>query len=167
RPAAIALVVLLSLFHIALGERAWSQIRNLLFDAYQRLMPRQISRYPVVIVDIDDASLAALGRWPWPRTRLARLIEATHRSGALAVGVGIIMPEADSLSPGGLLVDRQDVNPALQSTLAELPSNDTILAQTLRRIPTVIARVAIAGGKAQDASKSSQPQEVIVGDKPM
>ena len=111
RPAAIALVVLLSLFHISLGERAWSPIRNLIFDAYQRLMPRQVLRYPVVIVDIDDASLAALGRWPWPRTRLARLIEATHRSGALAVGLDIIMPEADSLSPGGLLVDRQDVSP--------------------------------------------------------
>jgi adenylate cyclase len=104
RTPAITLVVLLSLFHIALGERAWSPIRNLLFDAYQRLMPRQISRYPVVIVDIDDASLAALGRWPWPRTRLARLIEATHRSGALAVGLDIIMPEADSLSPGAFLV---------------------------------------------------------------
>ena len=114
RPAAIALVALLALFHIALGERAWSPIRNLLFDAYQLLMPRQVSRYPVVIVDIDDASLAALGRWPWPRTRLARLIEASHRSGALAVGLDIIMPEADSLSPGGLLVDRQDVSPALQ-----------------------------------------------------
>jgi len=130
-------------------------------------MPRQISRYPVVIVDIDDASLAALGRWPWPRTRLARLIEATHRSGALAVGIDIILPEADSLSPGGLLVDRQDVNPALQSTLAELPSNDTILAQTLRRIPTVIARAAIADGEAQSASKSGQTQVAVVGDRPM
>ena len=94
-------------------------------------MPREILRYPVVIVDIDDASLAALGRWPWPRTRLARLIEATHRAGALAVGLDIVMPEADSLSPGGLLVDRQDVSPTLQNTLAELPSNDIILAADL------------------------------------
>ena len=167
RPAAIALAVLLAVLHLSLSEPAWSPIRNLLFDAYQRLMPRPISRYPVVIVDIDDASLATLGRWPWPRTRLARLIEATHRSGALAVGIDIIMPEADSLSPGGLLVDRQDVNPALQGTLAELPSNDTILAQTLRRIPTVIARAAIADGEAQSASKSGQTQVAVVGDRPM
>jgi adenylate cyclase len=129
-------------------------------------MPREISRYPVVIVDIDDASLAALGRWPWPRTRLARLIEATHRAGALAVGLDIIMSEADSLSPAGLLVDRQDVSPTLQNTLAELPSNDILLAQTLRRIPTVIARAAITDGKAQGASKSSQTSVVIVGDPP-
>jgi adenylate cyclase len=104
RPAAIALAVLLAVLHITLSEPAWSPIRDLLFDTYQRLMPREILRYPVVIVDIDDASLAALGRWPWPRTRLARLIEATHRAGALAVGLDIVMPEADSLSPGGLLL---------------------------------------------------------------
>jgi len=167
RPVAIALVVLLSLFHIALGERAWSPIRNLLFDAYQRLMPRQISRYPVVIVDIDDASLAALGRWPWPRTRLARLIEATHRSGALAVGLDIIMPEADSLSPDGLLVDRQDVSPAPQTTLAELLSNDMILAQTLRRIPTVIARAGIADGEGRNAPQIGQTPVVMVGENPV
>jgi adenylate cyclase len=83
--------VVLVLFHLALGERAWSPMHNLLFDAYQRLMPRQVLRYPVVIVDIDDASLATLGRWPWPRTRLARLVEATHRSGALAIGFDMVM----------------------------------------------------------------------------
>ena len=60
RPVAIALVALLAVFHIALSEREWSPIRNLLFDAYQRLMPREISRYPVVIVDIDDASPGGL-----------------------------------------------------------------------------------------------------------
>ena len=167
RPAAIALVALLAVFHIALGERAWSPIRNLLFDAYQRLMSKEISQYPVVIVDIDDASLAALGRWPWPRTRLARLIEATRRAGAMAVGLDIIMPEADSLSPSGLLVDRQDVSPALQNTLAELPSNDVILAQTLRRIPTVIARAGIADDEARDAPQNSQTPVVIVGENPV
>jgi adenylate cyclase len=164
---AIALVALLAVFHIALSEPEWSPIRNLLFDAYQRLMPREISRYPVVIVDIDDASLAALGRWPWPRTRLARLIEATHRSGALAVGLDIIMPEADSLSPGGLLVDRQDVSPALQNTLAELPSNDIILAQTLRRIPAVVARAGITDGEGRNALQNGQTPVVIVGENPV
>ena len=155
RPAAIALAVLLAVFHISLSEPAWSPIRNLLFDAYQRLMPRQISRYPVVIVDIDDASLATLGRWPWPRTRLARLIEATHRSGALAVGIDIIMPEADSLSPGGLLVDRQDVIRHCRVPSPNYPPTNTILAQTLRRIPTVIARAAIADGEVETLPKRS------------
>jgi adenylate cyclase len=166
RPAAIVLALLLALGYLALGERGWSPIRNLFFDAYQRLMPRQVSFYPAVIVDIDDASLAALGRWPWPRTRLARLIEATHRSGALAVGLDVVMPEPDSLSPVALFGERQDVSPALQKSLAELPSNDMILAETLRRIPTVVGRVGIADGKVQNTPPSGQTPVIMVGENP-
>lgn len=167
RPVAIAIAVVLVLFHLALGERAWSPMHNLLFDAYQRLMPRQVLRYPVVIVDIDDASLATLGRWPWPRTRLARLVEATHRSGALAIGFDMVMPEPDSLSPDALLVDRQDVSPTLQRSLAELPSNDAILAETLRRIPTVVARAGISDGEARSARPGGQTPVMIVGEDPV
>ena len=86
-----------ALFHVTVGDRFWSPARNLVFDAYQRFMPRPVSRFPAVIIDIDERSLAAFGRWPWPRTRLAQLIEATHKLGALAVGIDIIMPEADDL----------------------------------------------------------------------
>jgi adenylate cyclase len=89
RAAAAGLLLILSLIFHAAGEPAWSPVRNLLFDAYQRLMPRQMSHDKVVIVDIDDQSSAVFGRWPWPRTRLARLMEETHRLGALAVGLDI------------------------------------------------------------------------------
>ena len=67
RGAAIALLAFISVGFILFGEAVWSPARNLLFDTYQRLMPRQVERFPVVIVDIDDESLAAVGRWPWPR----------------------------------------------------------------------------------------------------
>ena len=100
RPATVVVAVLLAAFHVLLGERSWSPVRNVVFDTYQRTWPRQVKRLPVVIVDIDDASLAAFGQWPWPRTRLAQLIEATQQMDALAVGIDIIMPEVDRLSPG-------------------------------------------------------------------
>src|SRR5689334_3899801 len=99
RSAAAALLLLATLFHLIAGERLWSPVRNLVFDAYQRVLPRSVSRFPAVIIDIDERSLSAVGRWPWPRTRLSELIEATRALGALAVGVDIIMPEADDLSP--------------------------------------------------------------------
>jgi len=59
------------------------------------------------------------------------------------------------------------VSLALQNALAKLPSNDTILAQTLRRIPTVVARAGIADGEAQSASKNGQTPVVIVGENPV
>jgi CHASE2 domain-containing sensor protein len=167
RPAAIALLALLALFHLLLGEQGWNPVRYSLFDAYQRLMPRKVERYPVIIVDIDDASLVAFGRWPWPRTRLARLTEAAYRLGALAVGLDIVLPEADSLSPDVLFKEREDVSAALHDVLATLSSNDTILAQTLRRIPSVIARAAMNGDEAKGGSMSNQTPIRLVGESPV
>ena len=164
RPVAIAVLILLALFHVSLGEQMWGLMRYLLFDAYQRLMPRTASQTHVVIVDIDDASQAAFGRWPWPRTRLARLIEATHKLGALAVGLDMIMPEADSTSPRLLLADRQDLSPKLRDALFGLPSNDTILAQTLRRVPSVIGRAGIIDAGTQNTPVNTQTPVRVVGD---
>ncbi len=48
----------------------------------------------IVIVDIDDASLQAHGRWPWPRRRLAELIDAIQAAGPAMVGLDILLPEA-------------------------------------------------------------------------
>ena len=93
RPMAVMATILLAVFQGLLSERYWEPMRNFVFDTYQRALPRRVERFPVVIVDIDEASVAALGQWPWPRTRLARLIEATHQLGARAIGLDMIMPE--------------------------------------------------------------------------
>ena len=44
------------------------------FDTYQRIEPRAYEALPVRILDIDDESLARIGQWPWPRTRIAELV---------------------------------------------------------------------------------------------
>lgn len=167
RPAAIIAVVVLAMFHVLLGERHWSPVRHAVFDAYQRAFPRQVKALPVVIVDVDDASLAALGQWPWPRTRLARLIEATHQLGALVVGLDIIMPEADRLSPSVFLAERPDVNPALRDALATLPSNDVILAQTLRQVPSVVGRAGLKENGGDGTQADGQTPVMVQGDTPV
>ena len=43
-------------------------VRNLTFDVYQRVLPREPEQLPVGIIDIDDASIAEIGQWPWPRS---------------------------------------------------------------------------------------------------
>jgi adenylate cyclase len=53
----------------------------------------------IVIVDIDQRSLAELGRWPWSRKRLADLIERIFSDyGALLLGVDMILAEVDESS---------------------------------------------------------------------
>jgi adenylate cyclase len=53
----------------------------------------------VVIVDIDEASLAREGRWPWPRDKLARLTrQLFERYQVRAVGFDVLFAEADRSS---------------------------------------------------------------------
>jgi len=166
RRAASGLLVLLALAQIAFGEAAWRPVRNLWFDAFQRTAPRVVAALPAVIVDIDDESLQQFGRWPWPRTRLAQLIDATHRLGALAVGLDIIMPEADSQSPQRLLAERHDATADMRRALAALPSNDTILADTLRQVPSVLGRAALTDAAAGRVATASQTPALIAGESP-
>ncbi len=167
RKAAIAILLLLALGQVWFGEAGWTRVRDLWFDAYQRALPRSVTQLPVVIVDIDDESLQQFGRWPWPRTRLAQLISATHRLGALAVGLDIIMPEADSQSPESLLAERADATPELRRSFAALPSNDALLAVTLGQVPAVLGRAALADAPPRNNYRTSQTPVVIAGHSPL
>lgn len=167
RPAAAAMLLFIAITPVIFGIETSLPMNNLLFDTYQRMFPRKVERFPVVIVDIDDDSLAALGRWPWPRTRLAELTEATHRLGAKAIGYDIIMPEPDRLSPDVVLAHRQGISPEVRQALAGLPSNDAILARTLRRTPSVVARAALIDSGPATGTPSFQTPVTLAGESPL
>ncbi len=112
------------------------------FDAYQSISPRRVVQTPAIVVEIDDKSVKALGQWPWPRTQLADLVDAIARQHPAAIGVDILMPEADPLSPERLMERARKLAPAFASELATQPSNDSELARALAKLPAV---VAIAG----------------------
>src|SRR5687768_15116804 len=75
------------------------ELRLRIFDFYQRLAPRPPGPQPAVIVDIDDDSLAERGQWPWPRTRLAALVDAIAEAGATAIAFDFVLAEPDRTSP--------------------------------------------------------------------
>jgi len=108
-------------------------------DAYQVLSPRRIESTPATIVAIDEKSLAALGQWPWPRTVLAELIGAIARHRPAAIGIDMLFPEADGLSPERLLARERQDDPVLADRLARLPSNDAELARAIAAAPVVMA----------------------------
>ncbi len=83
-----------------------------LYDGRQRLTtPAHDDR--IVIVDIDERSLAEHGRWPWDRATIAALVEAlVDRGGAAVVGLDILFAERQE---GG------DGDARLARTLAERP----------------------------------------------
>ena len=52
----------------------------------------------VVMAVIDEKSLDSEGRWPWPRSSLATLINTLSRNGARVIGFDITFPEPDENS---------------------------------------------------------------------
>src|SRR5260221_3994073 len=44
----------------------------------------------LVHVDIDDPSLEAIGNWPWPRSKMAEIIDEINLAGAQAIATDII-----------------------------------------------------------------------------
>lgn len=141
------------------------QLRLAGFDAYQARMPRTRQSTPVVIVAIDEASLRRFGQWPWPRSRLAELIGRLAAARPAAIGVAILMAEPDRLSPGRLpeLIGRMD--PDLARSLSSLPSNDTLLAETLRGRPVVVG-VAGVDDRGSDPGPgiAQAPVRMVGGD---
>jgi adenylate cyclase len=116
--------------------------RQILFDHYQRRFPRIPTTQPVTIVEIDEKTLAAVGQWPWPRNRLAGLIDAIAAQKPLAIGLDIYMPEPDQTSPDKVADNLPKAAAALAAGLRALPSHEAILAESLRAAPTILGAAA-------------------------
>lgn len=135
----VGLAMLVVLAALIWFEPRWNlRLQSAWFDTYQILHPREIVSTPVTVVEIDERSLARFGQWPWPRTVLAELVRDLERAHPLAIGVDILMPEPDRLSPERLLARARQQDPALASALGGLPSSDTELARAIAAGPVVL-----------------------------
>jgi CHASE2 domain-containing sensor protein len=99
-PRLAALLVLAACVLLAAVQPpALLPLRQALFDACQRLAPRERISAPVVIVAIDEHALHEHGQWPWPRTLTAELVRAIAQGKPAAIGVDIVFSEPDRSSP--------------------------------------------------------------------
>jgi len=97
------------------------------------LSPVAAPRDDIVIVDIDDASLRALGRWPWPRDRLATLVETLFDDDrAAALGIDLVLAEPDDQA--------RTVRDALASLTRLAPGDAALRAGVARWQGTLEAR---------------------------
>jgi adenylate cyclase len=129
----IALCVLALVAGLRLADPAPLQIfRNKIFDVYQRAEPREFTKQPVVIVDIDEESLAEIGQWPWPRTVLADLVRKLMLDyRAPAAAFDIVFAEPDRTSPA-LMADRlEGLDDELRLRFRQMESNDEAFARAI------------------------------------
>ena len=100
--AGVALALLVGLGGM-LRAAPIERIDNAILDALVRATAHDRPSQDTVVVDIDDVSLSAVGQWPWPRYRLAALIERIAAERPSAIALDVLLPEADRAS----LVDVQ------------------------------------------------------------
>ncbi len=130
------------------------ELRNALFDVYQKLHPRQRLSAPAVIVAIDEAALARYGQWPWPRTRIAQLLAMIAKASPAAIGVDLLFPEPDRFSPGEIAQEVEELSTDVARRLRSLPSNDAALAAAVQGRNVVLG---IAGLEKPDPRFTRPP----------
>jgi adenylate cyclase len=125
---------------------------------------------PVVIIDIDDKSLQAEGRWPWPRTKIAALIQRLQEEGVVVVATDIMFSESEK-NPGETIIDllnqRKLNTPIIDSAIKQIiPAldNDVTLATALGQQDSVLGmtflpRAEISGLLPQPAYELTDPSQ--------
>jgi serine phosphatase RsbU (regulator of sigma subunit)/CHASE2 domain-containing sensor protein len=116
------------------------ELRLRVFDLEQRLLPRQsVGENSLVrIVQIDDESIGKYGQWPWPRTLVAQLVERIAAAHPRVLGIDILFSAPDRTSPPVVAKELPDLPAPVSEALAQLPSNETRLADALAKVPTVL-----------------------------
>jgi adenylate cyclase len=143
RLACLGLLIGLAALRVA-DPAPIDELRVRVFDTFQVIEPRVKTARPVTIVDIDEKSLAKLGQWPWPRTRLADLVTNLTTLGAAVIAFDIVFAEPDRLNPGTAAETMRYLDDFTRSKLRELPSNDQIFSDAIRRSRVVLGETALA-----------------------
>ncbi len=171
RVAMSAAVLVLFLLH---ATETWrldfiDQMENLAYDSHLGLtMPRKVDD-SVVIVDIDEASLTAEGRWPWSRDKLARLLDGLFQQYKVKlVGFDIVFAESDESS--GLKILEQLANGELQGNqdfinrldvIRPQLDYDGIFAETIQKYNVVLGYYFNFGDGADIAKIGELPEAMF------
>ena len=163
-PGLFGLLIVLALMGLRTADPYPVQVvREIAFDLYQRIKPREIpADTPVRVIDVDEASLARLGQWPWSRDQLATLVDRLTELGASAIVFDMLFPEPDRMSPQRLAAQLPNVD------ATTLPDNDAIFATALAGGPTILGASRIPDGpplrelpKSGFAVSGSDPRPAI------
>lgn len=79
------------------------------------------TRHDIIIVAIDDYSLAEIGRWPWPRSVHAQLLKRLASSEPLSIGLDVILTEPDGRENAAGHADKDLAESILEAKRVVLP----------------------------------------------
>ncbi len=135
------LITFLAVFCYVQQPLFLKQMDYKVYDLMLRSRPPATASPEIVIIDIDEASLAEFGQWPWPRYLLAQLIDKLMNCGVASIGVDILLIEPDRSSPGRIREDLKkylNVDVLFEGLPPILYSNDNLLAEVLKNSRAVL-----------------------------
>lgn len=89
-----------------------ASLDHLVGDRLHQVLASSEPENRIVVVDLDESSITALGPWPWPRSRVADLLDALAGSyGARMVGVDIVFPSPADASGDARIAALSDFAP--------------------------------------------------------
>ncbi|MDH4062841.1 MAG: CHASE2 domain-containing protein [Acidobacteriota bacterium] len=138
RAAAIVTLCALALARPTALERADNQ----LYDGLLRRAPPGQPAAHTAIVAIDEDSLAAFGQWPWPRTRVAHLVDRLQELGASGIALDVLFAESDRQGEA-----------------------DSALAEALTRSRAVVGYAFVFGQAPGDAPCRLHPLDLVQRDR--
>jgi len=110
--------------------------RNLYDSRVRWTMPGGIDDR-IVILDIDEKSLAEFGRWPWNRARMARITDQLFdRYGVASLGYDVVWAESETQQWATLLADTGTT--AVPEDLLTRIDTDTVFARSLAERPVTL-----------------------------
>jgi len=148
RSFVLGLLVMVGLFSIAARySRALEMAELKASDLRMYARPGRKPARIVVIAAVDDRSIAELGRWPWPRSTMARLVDALRAYRVKVVGFDIFFSERDNADVQREQIARRlaaaGLSPAtIASTLGE--SNDLQFARAIQTQGSTILAYPLA-----------------------
>lgn len=145
-----AFIFLADVIHLPLVSFLINQLDNRIYDQIVQLNLRPHLQNPqVVIIDIDNKSVQKEGRWPWPRNKMAQLINKLKQSGVVTIGTDIVMAEQEVNYALGL-------KEALQPIVSKLPPNQ-------QQLPALLAEIAPDVDNDQIFAHSLLEHNVVLG----
>ena len=127
------------------------------FDYYQFLKPRPIpppEQQPVVIIDLDENSLAEIGQWPWPRKTLAQLVQNLTQMGVALVAFDVVFAEPDRMNPENVIAAMDGMDDETRARVSKLKGGDALFAEAIKKGRVVLGQ---AGYWEELADKPTPP----------
>ena len=147
------------------------KIEFTLYDIRFRLKPQPVTMPDLVLIDIDDASIATMGQYPWPRSFYSRALDTMS-----SAGLGRVLFDMQFMDYSPALVDRDSLRAVLDQTnagrrisskelLTTVIDNDAELAHAVKKfgralVPFSFAKTKLVYSSMTDDEKKQRIKSI-------